>query len=198
MIDRKKSEHFESLDKNTIIKNVYLYIDAKLKWKRIDNIDNPFDFIKIAIEKMLDGTYKWDPETDPDPTRFLMRSTWRDIVNELRKRSKNKLYNRFSHPEDFADYNEMIGNYDSEIEGKETMLLHDEIWLQMKEAALEENEKAWLYLETMEEMHNKKGGVPKRAEIAEHLEWEVSEVTNVMKWIQRHFSCYLQPVSMED
>lgn len=183
----EKLKHFESLNRSQVITDVYLYIDNKVKNSNIYSLIDIPTLLEKAIRKLLNGTHAWDIKNDPNPTKLLGQNIWKEICHEMERRRKNKDYKSFQNPVDlnFLSENPLIENIDLLDEIVE--IEEDKIWKSLKEQAEKENEDAWYYLLTMEDLYKKNKKVPRRSQIAEHMNVNVEKVSQIKRWIQRHY-----------
>ena len=182
-----KIEHFESLNHADIISRVFIYIDDRIAWSKIYSDLDVSKLTETAIKKLLDGTHAWDIEKDPDPTRILQNNVWRAICHEMEKRARNEEYKSFHNP---IDYDALLDDSivdDTQWIDNDEEISSDKIWEWLKHEAETQNEDAWYYLETTEELLHKFNKIPKRSIIAKHLGWNLEKATNVKRWIKRKF-----------
>lgn len=183
-----KIKHFESLNRGQIISHIIIYIDDRIKYSNIYSDIDVLQYTTEAIKKLLDGTHAWNIVNDPNPTRLLQNNVWRAICHEMEKRKNSKEYKNFHNPIDYDSLLDSAFICDEEFGEEDNIEIYeDEIWKWLKNEAEKKNEDAWYFLDAEEELYKNYKKIPKRADIAKHLGWELEKVTNVKRWIKRNF-----------
>jgi DNA-directed RNA polymerase specialized sigma24 family protein len=189
MIDPQTLEQLEAIDERSwgvIYKQLLLYSTFKLNKAGFeirtekDSVDAEH-FVADAIEKLFDGTRKWDFKRFPD-VGIHLKLIIKSLISNHFKASKRSVVNAGG---DYDKTNNMPDNSDDSLndellsddirttESPEEILINEEDWKKIEVAFGESKDEHAIFSEWLE-------GNPPRT-IAESLEIPVSDVNNAIK-----------------
>ncbi|GAB2977269.1 hypothetical protein GCM10027049_10380 [Mucilaginibacter puniceus] len=188
MIEPRTLEKLEAIDERSwrlIYKQLVLYSNFKLNKAGFevrtekDSVDAEH-FVADAVEKLFDGTRKWDFEQYPDVTIHL-KLIIKSLISNHFKSSKRSVVkaggdadNIINAQDSFDDpINDELLSDDSRTTETEEVLIDDEDWKRIETAFGEFKDDYAIFSEWLE-------GSPPRV-IAESFEISVSDINNAIK-----------------
>jgi DNA-directed RNA polymerase specialized sigma24 family protein len=189
MIEPRTLEKLEAIDERTwrlIYKQLLLYSNFKLNKAGFevrtekDSVDAEH-FVADAVEKLFDGTRRWDFEQHPDVTIHL-KLIIKSLISNHFKSSKRSVVkaggdaDNITNAQDNLDdsiNDELLSDDSRTIESTENVLIDDEDWKRIETAFGEFKDDYAIFSEWLE-------GSPPRV-IAESFEIPINEINNAIK-----------------
>lgn len=178
MISDKTLSLLVTQDWDAIIPNLFIHTIGRLKGKTVPGCFTADDYIQEAYERVHMGERNWDPNNDPDLTKYLT-----SVIDSLISASIKSKYNNLTEidltvfdpksPENILDDLISIEYYSCVIE----KIKNDED-LQMLFCCMIDY------------------GKTKPQEIAAELDWDVPKVNNLKKRLKRVITKVLEPTDV--
>lgn len=181
MMDEEIRDRLEKLDWGSIFPELYAYAYARRNYPCLYPGVSPEDLVNDAVQKVLAGERKWNPDKHPDIVIFL-KSVIKSIASHALKSHKimNKCHGEFS--QQASD-----NTAQRQVDDTETRRHYSDIVDQI-ELALQDDEELLLLFYAMQEGHFND------QDLSEALEMDITTIRNAKKRMRRRIS-EIKPMS---
>lgn len=165
-------------DWETTIPNLFLHTLGRLKGKTVPGCFTADDYIQEAYERVHNGERNWNPNQDPDLTKYLA-----SVIDSLISASIKSKYNNLTEI-DLTVFDPQSGEN----------ILNDLITTEYYDCIqdkIKDDEDLQMIFCCMVDY-----GKTKPKEIAEELNWDISKVNNLKKRVKRIITKVLLPTDI--